>query len=386
MTDNEPQIDQLLACALRGEIAVWTSRAKSEGVERVVEQIHYHGISGLLANRLTRLVGWPVEAIASIREQALAQAMWELRHREVLRDLLAAFAQEKILAVLLKGTAVAYDLYSSPATRSRGDSDVLIAAADLDRARGALRQLGYRPHPIGHGMSDDLSLQEVWSLTCDGGTQHHIDLHTQLMNAPALRTVLPSSECLADPVALPRLCPDALAMDRVLTLIHTCVHRTMHVTAPYFVDSVAFYGGDRLIWAHDIHLLAGALSEAEWTRLCALAIHKGVSTVCLDGLTTAQRFLNTTIPATVLERLNSTSGEDKASIYLLHSNQFSRARQDLTAIRGLRRKIAYFRTRSLPSAKVIRSKYPKMARKPIALLYLRRVVELIRARPERSEG
>ena len=198
--------------------------------------------------------------------------------------------------------------------------------------------------------------------------------------------VLSFAECAANPMALPRLAPEARSMDRVLTLIHTCVHRLMHVTAPYFVDGVTYYGGDRLIWANDIHLLAGALSEAEWARLSALSLGKGVAAVCLDGLTTARHSLGTEIPNWVGEELGSELSEGKASTYLLHSRQFARARQDLLATPGLRRKFAYLRARSLPSPAFIRGKYPAMARMPLALLYARRMIDLLRVRPERSEG
>ena len=185
-------------------------------------------------------------------------------------------------------------------------------------------------------------------------------------------------------MTLPRLSADARTMDRVFTLIHTCVHRAMHVTAPYFVGGVTYYGGDRLIWVHDIDLLAGALSEAEWTRLCALSARKGVSAVCLDGLMTAQRFLQTEFPEWVRKELSSASAETPAFNYLRHSHQLARAWQDMRSISGWRRKLAYLRARLLPSPAFIRGKYPKMEGMPLALLYARRVIDLLRVRPRRS--
>ena len=382
MTSDEPRIDKLLASALRGESIAWPGAEKHA---LVINQILYHGISGLLAGRVQHLADWPREVLESVREQAIAQAMWELRHRALLSELLAAFTRDGIVALLLKGTAVAYDLYPTPAARSRGDSDLLIDLRDVDGARLAFEALGYHRQAIDDSLTNDFCLQEVWSLEC-GGTVHHVDLHWQLMNAPALRDVLSFAECAANPMALPRLAPEARSMDRVLTLIHTCVHRLMHVTAPYFVDGVTYYGGDRLIWANDIHLLAGALSEAEWARLSALALGKGVAAVCLDGLTTARHSLGTEIPNWVGEELGSELSEGKASTYLLHSRQFARARQDLLATPGLRRKFAYLRARSLPSPAFIRGKYPSMVNMPLALLYFRRLVDLLRARPRRNEG
>lgn len=381
------QIDLTLASALRGE-TVDAAGLRIEGahVNFVIDRIKYHGVAGLLADQLGAMAGWPLAIAKSVRGQAIAQAMWELRHRVVLAELLESFSTAQIVAILLKGTAVAYDLYPSPAARARGDTDVLIDAQDLERARLILQGLGYHRQSADWGDDENHTLQEVWSLARDGETQHHIDLHWQLMNAPALGDFMPFAECLTERVALTRLSPAGFAMDRVRALLHCCAHRAMHFTTPYFVDGVTYYGGDRLIWVHDIHLLAEALSDDQWATLCALSEEKGVSAVCLDGLTAAQRFLATKFPGWVSERLRSATGEAKPSTYLLRSRQFGRAWQDLSSIPDFSGKLAYLRARSLPSPAFIRGKYPRMARMPLPLLYARRMLDLLRARPDRSGG
>ena len=386
MTSDESKIDQVLASALRGEAVGWSSDwSRNDEAARVVGRIAYHGIAGLIANQAQKLGDWPATVLTPVREQGIALAMWELRHKEVLGELLAAFVAAKILALLLKGTALAYDLYPSPATRARGDTDLLIAAPDLDAARSILSRLGYRYQPLDEAIADDLALQEVWSLMWKGGTEHHIDLHWQLVNAPALRGVLEFSDCSIHPLALPRLSADAFAMNRVLTLVHTCIHRAMHITSPYFVDGVTYYGGDRLIWANDIHLLAVALSDAEWRRFNSLAKAQGVAKVCLNGLKTAQRSFFTKIPVWVCDELG-TGGREPASAYLLASHQMVRAWKDMLAIPGWRRKLAYVGARALPSPAFIRGKYPKMSHIPLGLLYTRRMVDLIRTRRKQGEG
>lgn len=381
MTDDKLMIDQLLAAAVRGEDAGWPPDWSSGHQARLtVERIAYHGIAGLIAGRAGTLTDWPPAVLAQVRGQGIALAMWELRHKEVLGELLAALASEKIVALLLKGTALAYDLYPSPATRARGDTDILIAAADLDTARSIFTRLGYRCQPLDEAIADDLALQEVWSLACEPGTRHDIDLHWQLLNAPALGGVLDFAACAADPHRLPRLTPGALAMSRVLTLLHSCIHRAMHLTSPYFVDGVTYYGGDRLIWAKDIDLLAGSMSDAEWQSFTRAALDQGVAAVCLDGFSMAKRTLGTEIAPDVLASLGRV-GAEPASAYLLASRQMGRAWQDLRAIRGWRRKLAYVAARALPSESFMRAKYPQLERSPLALLHMRRIIDLVRARP-----
>ena len=82
-----------------------------------------------------------------------------LLNASVLGQLLRSLADAGVCAILLKGTAVACDLYASPATPARGDSDLRVAPADLDRARSALQEQGYLLDPSGGVMSEDFSLQ-----------------------------------------------------------------------------------------------------------------------------------------------------------------------------------------------------------------------------------
>ena len=76
----------------------------------------YHGIAALLVERADELmdVRWPRGVIAALRQQAVAQAMWELRHRIVLTQLVRALRRSGITPLILKGTAVAYDSVPQP--------------------------------------------------------------------------------------------------------------------------------------------------------------------------------------------------------------------------------------------------------------------------------
>ena len=372
------EMDGLLAAVLRGEAPQWPAGGEAA---LAVERILYHGIAGLVTERSRDLSGWPSAVLTPVRDQAIAQAMWEMRHKPLLADLLAAFAEAGIIALLLKGSALAYDLYSEPSARSRGDSDVLIAPGDLAEARHVLGRLGFA-RGSDEIASDELALQEIWSIAGEDGLQHHIDLHWQLLNAPALAGVMVFDACAADPLALPRLGPGAMAMTRVATLLHTCIHRAMHITNPYFVDGMTYYGGDRLIWAKDIDLLASALSEVEWEAFGTAAIRQAVALVALNGLEIAHTALGTQVPRQVSERLGTAQGE-AASAYLLSSGQARRSFRDLLAIPGFRGKIAYATRRALPSAAFMRSKYPDMAERPLAALHARRMIDLVRPRPAR---
>ncbi len=374
-------IDNLLARTLAGELSPWpTTWQQPADQQQLMERVNYHGIAGLLFEQPTRLIGWPEQVFAALREQSIARTMWEMRHRIVLGELLDAFSQAAIKPLILKGSAFAYDLYATPASRARGDSDLFIAVQDLSRSREVLAGLGYQLLSDQHEQLEDLSLQELWELSMPDGSCHDIDLHWQALNSLALQNVFDFSDCAAQPLPLPRLHPAAQGLDRPRALLHACLHRAQHISTPYHVDGVTHYGGDRLIWAHDFHLLANSLSPDEWQQLCQLAISSGTAGVCLNGLEIARDRLGTALPVQVIELIRAVPSEP-ATGYLLGGRQVRRALLDLRAIPGVRRKLRFIRLRLFPSARFLREKYPRMHHAPLLLLHLRRLLDFVRRRP-----
>lgn len=383
--DLDLEIEQMLAAAIGGTRTAWPAcLTSSEGERAAIEEVLYHGVSGLLIGDKSRLEDWPDAVVSAVHEQARRQAMWELRHRVVVADLAKELAADGVEALILKGTSLAYDLYENPASRARGDTDILIADAGLSQARNVLKRLGFHMRLADERSHHELDLQEMWRLECEDGTSHDIDLHWRAMNAPALEGVLPFKQCLAGARRLPRLGEQALTLDRAMMLLHCCVHRAKHMTSPYFAGGMTYYGGDRLIWAVDIDLLCLALSEHEWERFCQLAREQGVSRVCLDGILFAQARLGTAVPPAVAARLASGSQPGHAEAYLLDSRQLAKAWHDLRAVSGFRRKLSYLFARALPSDEFMRAKYPGMKQMPLVVLYGRRFAEMLLKRPRRS--
>lgn len=389
MTHSRPRAQArryqvLLTSTLRGDGPHWPRDWSAEEGRGLVEAALYHGVAGLLIELAASLEGWPEPIIDALQDQARFQAMWELRHREILTELLAELARHGITAILMKGTALAYDLYENPASRSRADSDILVAPNDRWRAKAILRELGYRGGTQAMDLPDDLARQEGWTLFSEGGGEHSVDLHWRVFNAPALDDVLDFQECSAFARPLPRLSGEAWATDRARTLLHTCVHRALHRTAPYFVSGKAYFGSERLIWTHDIHLLAGALNKDEWQSFTGLAADKGVAAVCLEGLGAAQVALASAVPQEVLQSLKASRKRTIATAYLAHRRALPRSWLDFRAVPGVGAKLRYLRARLVPGGKLLRAKYPQMAGAPLPLLYARRLVGLVRDRASRA--
>lgn len=370
--------DAFLARSLAGP-APWPGDASGG---EVVSRALFHGIAGCLAGRPT--AHWPPRAAEPIRRAATAQAMWEVRHRLLLSRALEALEAAGVRCLLLKGTALAYDLYESPSARSRGDSDLLVAPADLDRARAALAACGFAHFLDDPAAMEAVRLQECWRQRSADGLVHDIDLHWQAVNAVVLADVMPFDRLWERARPLPRLSPRARGLPHDLALLLACVHRMQHVLNPYFVDGAAHYGGNRLIWLRDIDLLARALDPGGWAAFEAATIEGGLSAVALDGLRAAAGRLGTPLPPGATARLAAAPQDSPAARYLLAGHRAERAWRDLRAVPGLGPKAAYLWGRLLPPPAFMRAKYPGLAGRPLPLLHLRRLRDFLA--PDRERG
>jgi hypothetical protein len=386
MHPDNPSIREFLAGALRGEDQCWPSAWSSEGaLQDVSRAATFHGVQGLLVDHPNSIRSWPGQLVQELKEQARALAMWELRHRQLLSAVIAELADHSIHCLIMKGSAVAYDVYSNPSTRCRSDTDLLVFPADAAKAKAILAKAGYSAGVLG-GVTPEFSLQEVWARTLEGGNSHVIDLHWQVINAPSLRNLLPVSECFAHSRPLPGLSSQAITMDRVRLLIHTCVHRAMQRNAPYCVDGHSYFEPRRLIWECDIQLLAAALTNEEWSQFCGLAGSKGVAGTCLEALQAATKTFGTQIPSLAEQSLRLATSKDRKSAYLVRSHAAARAWQDIGAIQGLTTKLRYVLSRVVTTEPFLRAKYPQMSDRPLAHLYVKRLIDLFRGKVRKAAG
>ena len=370
--DRIEAADAFLAACLRagrtGDAAPPLTEAAGDAALLRARALH-HGIHGLLCDRPALL---PPAALEAIRPEALAFAMWDLRHRSLLVPLLRDFASAGIVAVLLKGTAFAHGIYPAPGLRPRGDTDLLIAPDMRAQAARVLRAHGFRP---GAAHAAERMPQEEWERVHDDGSHHAIDLHWNLLRPWALSGLFDTRELLAQAVPLPRLSPGALSLPPPLALLHACVHRASHFSGAYFVGQEVQYGGDRLIWFEDMRRLAEGLTDPEWTAFADRAAASGTSDLCLDAMHRAQLLLDAPFPAAIRIRLEQGTAEGRAAAYFAHSSLFGRIRADMAALPAGQSRAGYLRELVFPPSAVMRAAFPAMAGRPLILLYLLRFRE-----------
>jgi hypothetical protein len=367
-----------MCAVLRGEHPAWLDGEGAGLSDAFLERSGFHGVQGLLYERLHDEPGWPPAVVDALHWQAIAGTMWELRHQQVVAEVLAALAGVGIEPVLFKGTALAYSLYPGPALRSRGDTDLLVPVHEGGQVMAALAALGFaRALELG----DLMSYQACLTREVAGGGEHTLDLHWKINNSEVLARLFEYDELRRDAVPLTALSPHALGAGPVQALLIACMHRAGHKQAPYYVDGVAHFSGDRLIWLYDIHLLALALSRRQWDECLRLAGEKGLRAVCLEGIDQTRSRFATPVPADVLAALASPGPVEPAAAYL-NARHLRRRWLDLCAQEGLANKGRFVRELVLPPAQYMRERFPDARPDWLPWLYLRRVLGGLRRRVE----
>ena len=367
-------IDRELASALRGEAQPAQLAAVQADPALALQRVHYHGLAGLL----TQLQGWPPALGQALRQEALARAMWELSHRRLLASLLRAFAERGIRSLLLKGTTLAYGAYGEPAHRTRGDTDLWVAPADLAGARRILADEGFTSS--GEALEPEaMQLEEGWTLSEPGRHAHVLDLHWSAVNSLALRSLFDFEDCWSRRKPLPALSPEAWSLSDSDALLHTAVHRRLHVVSPYEVGGVLHYGGDRLIWAFDIHLLAARLGTDGLRDTVSRAGAMGLGPALAEALSLARRSLGSELRATP----HTAARRTQVSAYLA-GGQVRRAWLDLGQLPGVRPKLTAVSRRIMPSRRFLEVKYGGGEATALSRLLVRRMVHFLRKRPADS--
>jgi hypothetical protein len=381
-----PDIEVFLSAFLRGENSGWPFGQDESFVASFLERADYHGVLALLHGRLQREAtvasGWPDAVRQACRQRALEQAMWELRHRAMLRDVFSSLAAVGIKTVVFKGTALAYTLYPEGTLRSRGDTDLIIPPQSLAPVADILNKLGFERQT---GMvGESVAYQASFTRTESAGDSHTLDIHWRINNSELLSRLFSHEELLQNAQPVPELGPDALAAGPVHALLIACMHRATHKHNPYYVDNVAYYSGDRLIWLYDIHLLANSFTSPSWEEFVHLAEQKGLRSVCLEGLERARINFDTAIPEHVRFALENPGQTEVVARYFARG-VLGQLWMDFCALPGITHKLRHLAETVFPPASYMRQKYPQTKLNWLPWLYLRRATGGMLKRLQRRE-
>ena len=326
---------------LRGEAAQWP-----EDPAALVELFEEHAVAPLAYARLPH---------PALREIALRAAAAELLRLVDLRTLLEGFARHELPLLIIKGTALAYDIYEAPELRPRADTDLLIDRADIDRARAVFAELGYDARVLSG--DPHANRQQAFARTDRFGVEHVNDLHWDIANTPIVRDALRFDELLERSIALPRIAPAALGLSHLDALLLACIHRVAH-----------HHDSDRLIWLYDIHLLRERMSRAEHDQFWRRAAERRVVAICDRSIELAEQWF---APQSHDRAPSIPPDEPSASFLDRNRSRGAVLAADLQAL-GWRARLERLRDLALPPAAFIRAAFPRAPRVALPLLYLYR--------------
>jgi hypothetical protein len=276
---------------------------------------------------------------------------------------LAALAEDSVVAVLFKGAHLAYGVYPSPHYRPRVDTDLLIDESDRDRVKRSLERVGYLPAARVTG-EVAFGQCQYWR-TDRSGAAHTIDVHWRVANPKAFGDRVTYDDLRRTAVPVPQLGAHALAPSAVFALVIACLHRTAH------------HGNAlRLIWLYDIHLLASRLSGHEWATLVEIATDRGVAPVVAAGLDQARETLATSVPRDILDRLRSAAGGTDADVLAFLDRPPSQmwiAWSDLRRTHSWRARVRFVREHLFPSPSYVQERYQSRSQAMLPLLYAHRI-------------
>ena len=292
MTNTEQNLWLILAQAISGQE---TSLADFDD-DKILEQANLHGIPQLLNSQVQTgiLSGVNDGLIEQLKSESFRSAAFDMTMNAATCKTLDLLAEREIPALLLKGTPVAHLYFPATYLRTRCDTDVYIWEDDLEKAIAVLSGDNYH---ISKSESREISSKQfVAAMPSVQSTYIHFDMHWKLSNRVMFQHTLPFDECLETSQPVPSLGPNAMALSKTDLLIHACIHRIAHGRNTE---------RNRLIWLYDIHLLIGAMSDAELQQFPVTAKQKSIGCLCADALEVCQDLFGTELPADFLSQLLS---------------------------------------------------------------------------------
>ncbi|MEM7780743.1 MAG: nucleotidyltransferase family protein [Pseudomonadota bacterium] len=385
MTDSSA-IDGFLAASLRAlranEEASW-ALDKEWAWQQVWERIEYHGIPFLLHSSASQLQTWPSDLLDRIAEEARLVILWETTHHKAVSEIVEALDTAGIACVIMKGTALAYSFHDEPATRRRGDTDLLIHPQDKQRAREIFERMGWYRHNDPHG----LYYQEGWLHDTAGFFEHAIDLHWAPSDRPTLQQSLPIRDFFANKVAMPRFGTGAFRPNLALMVLHATINQKWHAEHGYASEAGFLTSPRRLIWSVDFDLLIRNMKGEDWQALYELCDQHTVGALVAEALRGVSQDLRTSVSEDTLERLARVPLDPALEAYLKDWDSLTHFWADLRKAQGVTEKARLLTMRAFPPRHHLLVKYPAAKRWPTALLQGRLLLEtaqrmIRRARPQ----
>ncbi len=357
----------MLCQALRGEPSAWPEGDAARLEQQLLESCRVEAVGPLLHHGLRPsavAATWPLAVREFLAHESRMHAALDLLRENELRVVLAAMAAAGIATLLLKGAALGYTHYPSPALRTRCDADVWIRPEDRDDGARVLEAMGYVRYDAIAGSL--VSYEDAFRKRC-GTIEHVVDLHWQVNNGQVFAHAFAWDDAYARSVPVPQLGARVRTPYPPHALLIACMHRAAHL-------GMEGPGGVRLIWLFDLHLIAGAMRDSEWQEFVEHCRTTKMRAIAMDALLCTQRRFRTALPAGVIAALTERTPPELSARYL-HAGRAGVLLTDLRALPTWRKRARLLRESWLPSRDYMHRKFRGRSPWLLPWWYVRRAVE-----------
>lgn len=320
--------------------------------------LEFHGLTSLayLYGQGSN-AGFSTKTTESLKSKHIVTTIWEQSHARFIETSINKLKAAEISPLVFKGTAMAYSHYEHPASRLRGDTDIMVSNEQYKKTAQILMADGWSSTP--DRGSKIMNWQKSFSRKDKTGLIHEIDLHRELTFCSRVSEFFSFSTLSKRATSITIGDTKINSVNDVDGLIITCFHRLLHRNCDYRTGTVVTRSPNRLIWLFDIHLLASALTSKQWDTLSETAVTSGCSRSCLLGFSMSQKIFKTEIPNRVLQRLESvgTSQVDE----FLDSKGMVRLFMKFRSISSLRDKFSMVKELIFPDLNYMRKTYGEAA-------------------------
>ena len=269
-------------------VAQWTDAEWGSRYRLAIE----HRVAPILYRRLTdAAIEAPAFAGKALRNEYYQCAAKNLVILEELERILASIRIDEASVLVLKGGALARELYSSPALRPMSDLDLLVHDEDFDEWHAALCELGYRDGVP--EMAAGLDKSARFQVTMVGGPRDQVvvELHRSIVagqgdwRAPDMDWFWEQSEPLVPNEDGRRV--NARQLNPTANLIYLAAHAMLQHGASEM----------RILWLVDIDELIRRRAEGiDWDAAIEAAARFGWSGACAMVIDTLREWLATPVP------------------------------------------------------------------------------------------
>jgi hypothetical protein len=203
-----------------------------------------------------------------------------------LREVIDGFRKDGIRVLVLKGPALAWSIYPTPALRPSVDLDLLAPPEQMNQSRAILERLGYRCKGKMFDTYQDIFCDEQFIHPEKPQDNRPIELHWHVHPYFGSSRCESIEElfCRTVEIAKPSLTFESL--HPVDALIHAAIHLTMHHNRQM-----------RLVWIYDIALLARSLVVPDdWEALQERSIEWRARLAIENSLKLAQNWAGLQLP------------------------------------------------------------------------------------------